>query len=455
MGHKDLGVRNYNPSLAAQQTKAGKAYLAKIRKLDPYERLLYWIKERHAVHTRRFPRGLADSYIIFHDDIQDRDFDPRTASNHFLEASLTSPKENPKPWTDDPILQTVFFCNPYRENDKVTTYLREHFRKEYKDKPCVFLGTILLRWYNFIPTMYRLIKANIPQRFGSKKLTNGKGWPIQAYEKLLLPLRDEAGEQLFGGAYIIRPIVDGKLGARKVESIGQLMTRMAQDKWLYHEVCGNGTYGPRGPLQLSEGSMVRLGSTTTDCTPGTMAYAFARLRQFSGMGKFYNYQFIGDLAFTHILRDAPDWFDWGFCGPGTSRALVRLKTPSGKQATLANGKRLPRLMPLQSGWREQLLELHKQLNKDLGLAKPSTKIKPTSRTHSPPASSRSKSTRGTSTVTLGTVGDAIKLGGEVRTMQYIHMRDLCNCLCEYDKYDRALFNERSIKRPYYGRGESQ
>jgi hypothetical protein len=75
-------------------------------------------------------------------------------------------------------------------------------------------------------------------------------------------------------------------------------------------------------------------------------------------------------------------------------------------------------MPLQRGWQSQLLDLQRQVNKDLGLK----------------------------------LNNKLKVGGPVLSMQYIHMRDLTNCLCEYDKYERALYNERSIKRPYYGTG---
>lgn len=406
MGHKDLGVRNYNPSLAAQQTKTGKSYLAKIRKMEPYERLLYWIKERHKVHTTRFPDGFR---VCIGDD------------DNPLPVNCVA--EKCSPWTDDPILQTVFFCNPYRENDKVTAYLRDNFREPNKDDKAVFIGTILLRWYNFIPTMHRLINANVPQRLGGTPAQCAK--VLDQSTKMLVSLRDEQQEQLFGGAYIIRPIVDGKTGARKVESIAELMLSMIKVKTLYDEMLGNSPY----QIDLNSRQFERLGSTTdgTDpvsqspCTPGTMAYAFARLQSFSGMGKFYCYQFIGDLAYTHVLRDAPDWFTWGFCGPGTSRGLVRLKCPSGK-ATLPSGARLPRLMPLQRGWQEQLLDLQKQVNKDLKCAVPKTNQQL----------------------------QKLKAGGEVRDIQWIHMRDLCNCLCEYDKYERALFNERSIKRPYAG-----
>lgn len=381
MGHKDKGIRNYNPSLAAQNTPAGKAYLNKIRKLEPYERLLYWIKERYSIHITRFPNGYFAPQPYFSNDPIPR----------FLGYEEPYPEESDKPWTDDPIFQNVFFCNVYRENDRVTTYLRDNYRQDNRNEPHVCLGTILLRWFNFIPTMSRLIDAGIPQSFRPPQknrppIGRNDNWILKPYEKLLIPARD-ADEQIFGGAYIIRPVVDGPdgEGVRKVEAIGALMTHLAKST---------------------------LSQQLTECD---MSAAFDLLTSYKGMGPFYCYQFIGDLAYTHVLKDASDWLTWSFCGPGTARGLVRLEHPSGKSPEL------PRQFHARPGDGDKLLELQEKINKSLKLSKPT-----------------------------GRDLTKYKQGGEVRAMQYIHMRDLTNTLCEFDKYERALYNERSLKRPYKG-----
>ena len=394
MGHKDKGLRNYNPSIAAQDSKHGKAYLDKIKKLSPYERFLYTITERHRIHVERFP----EEFVL------DDDGDYACES--------TDP-----PWTEDPIMQTIFICNPYnRQNDRVSRWLLDHYILPNKDKKSVLLGTIYLRWYNYIPTMQKLIDLEVPQRLD--KLKQGTK-ALQTSVDVLVADRDH-GEQLFGGAYIIRPIVDGEKGARKVESIAQLMQRMLEDEYLYDELCGD-DISPDGPYDFPQRKLLGLGSVTFDAKPGTMAYAFARLNTFSGMGKFYCYQFIGDLAHTHILRDAPDWWTWSFVGPGTARGLVRLSSPSGA-ARIHGDKILPRMMKYSPGMADQLIELQQQVNKDLGLKMtPKTKQQAMS-------------------------------GKEIRDMVPFSMLNLTNALCEYDKYERALYRERSIKRPYNGQG---
>lgn len=342
----------YNPSLHLQNTPKGKQYLGRIRKLSPFERLIYWIEERHRIHMTRY--GLQKTSGLGEVGWDDNQPDP--------------PDEAPKPWTEDPILSTIFFCNPYRENDKVTGYLRDNFREEYRNDPCVFLGTILLRMFNHIPTMRLLINANIPQRLGSSP--QKKAAALGEMKKLLLVERDKKQQQIFGGAYIIifPP------GMQKVEAAYKTMMGIS-------EACG------------------KKGHPGFD---GTMADCATMLRGFWGMGPFYIYQYIGDLAHTYVLEDAPDLNTWGYCGPGTARGLYRLQG-----ITEINGVPLERRCPQPKDADDQLAELRVKVNKRLKADK----------------------------------------------FPQVHMRDLCNDLCEYDKYCRCLGNERHVKRGYNATGD--
>ena len=316
--------------------------------MSPFERLIYWVEERHRIHVARFRVR--------------KNF---SGEPDWVEGDFPENAQEP-PWTEDPILQSVFFCNPYRENDKVTAYLRQNFREEHKNDPCVFLGTILLRMFNHIPTMRLLINANIPQRLGSSPRERAKA--LDQMRKLLLIERDEKKQQIFGGAYIIifRP------GAQKVERAYEAMVGLSCD----------------------------LSDLVFACKNGGMATAFQRLTSYEGIGQFYTYQYIGDLAYTHVLENAPDWHTWGYCGPGTARGLYRLQG-----ITELNGVPLERRCPPPKDADEQLAALREKVNKQLKKDK----------------------------------------------FPLVHMRDLCNCLCEYDKYDRALNNERRVKRAYGGR----
>ena len=328
--------------------------------MEPFQRLIHWIVERHGVHCKRYGIGKKDI-----GKPQWRDFGVN-AVERACEGTVLRQETQP-PWTDDPIIQSVFFCNPYRENDKVTAYLRDNFREKHKNDPCVFLGTILLRMFNYIPTMRCLINANIPQRLGTSPRESAKA--LDEMQKLLLHRRDKLGLQIFGGAYIIifPP------GMQKVEAAYKTMTELAD---AYHELKG----------VMFEDSMED---------------AYRTLIGFWGIGQFYTYQYIGDLAYTHVLQDAEDWHTWGYCGPGTARGLYRLQG-----ITEINGVPLERRCPPPKDADDQLQDLRPQVNKEL------------------------------------------KKAG----LPQMHMRDITNCLCEYDKYERALNNERRIKRAYSGLG---
>lgn len=388
-----MAERNYNPSLAAQQTPAGRKALAEVRRAEPYDLLVYWILERHAIHCKRYGLQPKDSF----GKPGWKDMSPaptKVAGTPWATAVAgdeyyTSPKEiQGPPWSNDPIFQNVYFCNVYRECDKVTGYLRDNFRQEYKDEPCVFLGTILLRMFNFIPTMTLLINAGIPQRLDPNKPTACRG-ALKDMLDLLVPLRD-AGQQMFGGAYIINFHMEG---IRKVEAAAESLRMLIDDKQLYWQLLGDHPAKKgRKPANKIDNYLDSTGEP-----PGSMGYAANRLQQFPGFGNFYVYQYIGDLAYTHVLRDASDWFDWSFCGPGTSRGLWRLRGE-------ADPKKLLRITKTPPDWYAQAHDLREQLNKEL-------------KKHQYPT---------------------------------LHMRDLTNCLCEFDKYNRALNNERSIKRPYQG-----
>ena len=67
-------------------------------KKDPKNRFLYWIKERESIRKKK-------------------------------EAG------NPKPWTDDPILQNYRFCNVRRMDDTVSQWLLKNWYEPYFDHP--------------------------------------------------------------------------------------------------------------------------------------------------------------------------------------------------------------------------------------------------------------------------------------------------------------------------------
>lgn len=94
----------------------------RVLKLAPFERLVYWIKERHQIYVRR-------------------------------------KQGKPKPWTTDEIMLDYKFCNPVRMNDRVSQWLLHNWYTPYKNHPNMLLACTLARQIN---TPDALAAVNFP-----------------------------------------------------------------------------------------------------------------------------------------------------------------------------------------------------------------------------------------------------------------------------------------------------
>jgi len=93
----------------------------------------------------------------------------------------------PKPWTEDPILRAYRFCNVYRELDKVTQWIAEHWRDNHYDSPEVWFAMTVARLVNWPDTLEEL---GYPVPFD----------PMHFIE--VLERRKQAKEKVFTGVYI-------------------------------------------------------------------------------------------------------------------------------------------------------------------------------------------------------------------------------------------------------------
>ena len=114
------------------------------------EDLFAWIKERHAVYTRK-AAGL------------------------------------PKPWTQDPILQKFRFCNVYRELDTVTQWIAGHWRDPHTTNPDVWFAMAVARLVNW-PDALQEICFPVP-------------WNALAFAEAL-EFRKRGGRKAFTATYI-------------------------------------------------------------------------------------------------------------------------------------------------------------------------------------------------------------------------------------------------------------
>jgi hypothetical protein len=183
----------------------------------------------------------------------------------------------PRPWTTDPILDRYRFCNVRREDDRVTRWLKKHWRDPYHDHPNLTVAMLLARMLNWPPTLEWL------------------GFPEEWNPDLILKrLRTMPPTgKTWGSAYVIT-------------TCGRPM-----DKALYvvQSVCNAAKLRGMQPI------------------PGdTLESFWNRLRGIPGLGAgFIAAQVVADLKNTrgNPLYEADDWETWAVQGPGSARGLNR------------------------------------------------------------------------------------------------------------------------------------
>lgn len=231
-----------------------------VKRMTPFEQFCYWIKERHNIHLKR-------------------------------------KAGRPKPWTDDVVLQSNFFTNPFRENDKVTQWFKKNVRDPLWDDPGVVFAVSMLRWFNWIPTCSRLVEEGFHV-----------DWNWKQANKFLKSISD-SGEKVFTGAFLISPA-----GSTKPK-----IQRVCQDFI-------DPLWRDRDEIYLR---MVRQ----------TLEEGWKVLHEYPGLsgGGFMAYEVVCDLQYTHVI-DADDAHTWTNLGPGGKRGLNRvlgqdIKTPLGGKKT--------------------------------------------------------------------------------------------------------------------------
>jgi hypothetical protein len=210
---------------------------------DPVQRFVAVMKERHAIYMRR-QQGLL------------------------------------RPWTDDPILQQFRFCNIYRELDRVTIWITEHWREPHRDDPDLWFAMSVARFVNWPDTLAEL------------------GYPVPWEADRFLAVahaRKERGEVCFGPAY----------------NISNNGSKAPKAEHLDHVVFA--------PLW----SPLRRKSLRPRDDDSLLSF-YGRLKKMNGLGSFMAAQVVADIKYVAPLRHARDWMTFAAPGPGSKRGLNRI-----------------------------------------------------------------------------------------------------------------------------------
>ena len=182
----------------------------------------------------------------------------------------------PAPWTTDPVIATVRFCNVHREDDKVTRHIRNSGVFSSADIPV--WRVVLARMVNRISTL-EAIKGFVERD------------DLLSVKAALKNMR--AKGPIWGNAYTI-------------STCGKTMDKV--DYVIDHVVQTVKDVERDFPFKFNK-----------------LSTTFLQLTDIDGLGSFLAGQVIADLKNTpcHALNLAPDWHTWSSHGPGSLRGLTR------------------------------------------------------------------------------------------------------------------------------------
>lgn len=180
-----------------------------------------------------------------------------------------------RPWTTDPMLATYRFCNVHREDDKVTRYIKEHFRDPYPNHPAMVVNMAMCRLINWPDTLGAIGFI--------EDWTDGREHFIEVMKDLT-----ERPGKVWTGAYMITAEANG---APKYESVAKTLDWIAEDTW----------------------------------DMDTCEQAWIDLQGAPRCGSFIAAQIVADLKHTHMLKDAQDWYTFCAPGPGSQKGLNFLR----------------------------------------------------------------------------------------------------------------------------------
>lgn len=200
-----------------------------------------------------------------------------------------------KPWTHDEIFRNSYFCNVFRDVDKVSRWIITHVMEKYSDHPNLWKAIILSRVISRISTLEKLEKYDA-------LIHNYK----DAYE--ILREMQSNGEPIVTGAFIIN---SGPYD--KVSYIFRML--MAFDNLIVEGI-------PFGDWIETNNSLQESVKT---------------LKRVYGIANFMAYQYTCDFTYTRYLKYANDLYSYVMLGLGAVRGMNRLVNGSPSSNKIPEG----------------------------------------------------------------------------------------------------------------------
>ena len=189
--------------------------------------------------------------------------------------------DKPKPWSQDPILQTTRFCNVRREDDKVTKWLRKNWFDPHALHPNLAFSACLARVVNWPATLEQL---GFPLTWSPKEFIETMG-----------RLSANGSQKIWGGAYMV---TGGYSAGGETKQV--IMARVLDNAYAN---CAELTH-------MRQSGFLH-----------TLEEAYDFVQQTPGLGSFLAAQVIADLKYTPLLLGTPDWVTFCAPGPGSTMGL--------------------------------------------------------------------------------------------------------------------------------------
>ena len=202
-------------------------------------------------------------------------------------------KMDTPPWTKDPILQKYKFTNPFRENDRVTVWMRENWTGPNVHRPPEEII--------FNCCLFRMT--------GTSEFAADHGWVYDKWNpektKKILNQRIASKQRTFTGAYIITN-----------QGLSLPKSEVVVDYFL-------------APIWKHKTLLAKIAKESQSLE--ILHKEMANYKGWGG-GGFMAYEVVTDLNYTPVLYKATDRFTWANAGPGAKRGINRIELNPLKKA---------------------------------------------------------------------------------------------------------------------------
>lgn len=210
------------------------------------------------------------------------------------------------PWTQDSIFLKFKFCNVYREQDRVTEWIRNNWITPFSEHPNLWFALCLARMINWPDSLQEI------------------GFPVTWNPNSVLDILQErmtSQKKTFTSAYLLGG--GNNLGISKAEYI---IRRVLDPVWKeFHRAIGMTVNFNALPSSYPKFAVMDLWAQLgTEPYRTSLQETWQWLCQFHGWGKFLAYEVVTDLRHTRYLCNAPDIMSWANIGPGARRGLNRI-----------------------------------------------------------------------------------------------------------------------------------